>query len=124
MGRSEKEKRSSQRRRGPCNGPKIFKKYDWLNSALFSERENAIIQTNQDLIAENRRLLDQLNQTESTLKTFEHQCNILNDDLKMAIDKLSREHTIQHVLEANNALSRNMAKMKELLNSHWQSTKL
>lgn len=83
-----------------------------------SERENAIIQTNQDLIAENKRLLSQLKQSESTLKNFEHQCTMFNDDLKKAIDNLSREHTIQHVLEANNALTRNMAKMKELLNSH------
>lgn len=82
-----------------------------------SERENAIAQTNRDLIIENKRLLDEIKKQQSSINHFEDQIDVFNSELKSAIDNLSREHSIQHALEANNVLSRNMAKMRELLNS-------
>jgi hypothetical protein len=82
-----------------------------------SERENALAQTNIDLVRENKRLLDELKKQHDSINHFDDQIDVLNAELKKAIDNLSREHSVQHALEANNVLGRNMAKMRELLNS-------
>ncbi|MFZ4785224.1 MAG: hypothetical protein ACOYLH_07075 [Flavobacteriales bacterium] len=82
-----------------------------------SERENALVLANQDLIRENKSVLEELKNRQKTINHFEDQINVFNTELKQAIDNLSKEHSVQHALEANNALTRNIARMKELLNS-------